>query len=105
MNFSLALQGLLIGLAVAAPVGPMSLLTVRRTLDRGLSAGLVSGVGIACADATYGAIAAFGLTSLSDVLIDHQRVIRIAGEIIATRSKVGAFAAPAASTLLHAGLI
>ena len=81
MNFSLALQGLLIGLAVAAPVGPMSLLTMRRTLDRGLPAGLASGVGIACADATYGAIAAFGLTSLSDILIDHQRVIRIAGGI------------------------
>ena len=43
MDFSLALQGLLIGLAVAAPVGPMSLLTMRRTLDRGLSAGLVFG--------------------------------------------------------------
>jgi putative LysE/RhtB family amino acid efflux pump len=71
----------LIGLAVAAPVGPMSLLTMRRTLDRGLSAGFTSGIGIACADATYGAIAAFGLTSLSDVLIDHQRSIRVAGGI------------------------
>lgn len=81
MDFSLALQGLLIGLAVAAPVGPMSLLTMRRTLDRDFSADLSSGVGIACADASYGAIAAFSLTSLSDVLIDHQRLIRIAGGI------------------------
>jgi threonine/homoserine/homoserine lactone efflux protein len=42
---------------------------------------MVSGLGIALADATYGAIAAFGLTSLSDVLNDHQRFIRISGGI------------------------
>ena len=79
MDMSLALTGVLIGLSVAAPIGPMSMLTMRRTIDRGLFAGLISGLGIAAADATYGAIAAFGLTSLSDALIDHQRIIRIAG--------------------------
>lgn len=81
MDLSLALKGVLIGLSVAAPIGPMSMLTMRRAIDRGLIAGLVSGLGIALADATYGAIAAFGLTSLSDLLIDHQRFIRIAGGI------------------------
>ena len=81
MDLSLALKGVLIGLSVAAPVGPMSMLTMRRAIDRGLAAGLVSGLGIALADATYGAVAAFGLTSLSDLLIDHQRVIRLAGGI------------------------
>jgi threonine/homoserine/homoserine lactone efflux protein len=81
MDLSLALKGVLIGLSVAAPIGPMSMLTMRRSIDRGLAAGLVSGLGIALADATYGAIAAFGLTSLSDLLIDHQRLIRIAGGI------------------------
>lgn len=81
MDLSLALKGVLIGLSVAAPIGPMSMLTMRRAIDRGLAAGLVSGLGIALADATYGAIAAFGLTSLSDLLVDHQRLIRIAGGI------------------------
>lgn len=81
MDYSLALTGVLIGLSVAAPIGPMSMLTMRRTIDRGFAAGLVSGLGIAAADATYGAIAAFGLTSLSDALIDHQRIIRIVGGI------------------------
>lgn len=57
------------------------MLTMRRAIDRGFSAGLVSGLGIALADATYGAIAAFGLTSLSDLLIDYQRLIRIAGGV------------------------
>lgn len=79
MAASLALKGIVIGLSVAAPIGPMAMLTIRRTLERGLSAGLVSGLGIACADATYGAIAAFGLTSLSDLLLDHQRIIRLGG--------------------------
>jgi putative LysE/RhtB family amino acid efflux pump len=79
VDYSLALTGALIGLSVAAPVGPMSLLTMRRTIERGFRAGLASGLGIAAADATYGAIAAFGLTSLSNILIDHQRVIRVAG--------------------------
>lgn len=78
---SLALKGVLIGLSVAAPIGPMSMLTMRRSIDRGMAAGLVSGFGIALADATYGAIAAFGLTSLSDLLIDYQRIIRVAGGI------------------------
>jgi threonine/homoserine/homoserine lactone efflux protein len=79
MDASLALKGIVIGLSVAAPIGPMAMLTIRRTLDRGLRAGLVSGLGIACADATYAAIAAFGLTSLSDLLLDYQRVIRLGG--------------------------
>jgi threonine/homoserine/homoserine lactone efflux protein len=81
MDLSLALKGAIIGLSVAAPIGPMSMLTMRRAIDRGLAAGLVSGLGIALADATYGGIAAFGLTSLTDLLIDHQRIIRIAGGI------------------------
>lgn len=79
MDLSLALKGIVIGLSVAAPIGPMSMLTMRRTIDRGFFAGVTSGLGIALADATYGAIAAFGLTTLTDVLIDYQRVIRLAG--------------------------
>src|SRR5436305_7147271 len=54
-------QGLALGLAVAAPVGPMSLLCIRWTLAAGFATGLFSGLGIATADALYGAIAAFGL--------------------------------------------
>lgn len=81
MDASLVAKGLIIGLSVAAPIGPMSLLVMRRAIARGFSAGIVSGLGIALADATYAAIAAFGLTTLSDVLVDHQRVIRLAGGI------------------------
>ncbi len=81
MHLPLALEGVLIGLSVAAPIGPLSTLTMRRTIERGFAAGIVSGLGIGLGDATYGAVAAFGLTSLSDLLIDHQRLIRTGGGI------------------------
>jgi threonine/homoserine/homoserine lactone efflux protein len=57
----------------------MALLCIRRTLAFGRTAGLVSGVGVATADAIYGGIAAFGLTSIASFLVDIQDVIRIGG--------------------------
>jgi threonine/homoserine/homoserine lactone efflux protein len=63
------LKSLGIGVAVAAPVGPMSLLCIHRTLDHGRGAGLVFGAGVAAADMTYAAIAAFGVTAVSSVLL------------------------------------
>jgi len=79
MDWSLFLRGILIGLSVAAPVGPMALLCIRRTLAHGRSAGLISGIGVAAADAIYGGIAAFGLTSVSSFLVDVQDVVRLLG--------------------------
>lgn len=72
-------KGTLIGLAVAAPVGPIGVLCIRRSLNAGMLAGLVTGLGAAAADALYGAVAAFGLTSVSIFLFDHQATIRILG--------------------------
>ena len=79
VDWSLLPRGVLIGLSVAAPVGPMSVLCVRRTLSAGQFIGLVSGMGVALGDATFGSIAAFGLNSLSSVLVAHQNVIRLIG--------------------------
>jgi threonine/homoserine/homoserine lactone efflux protein len=78
-DWSLLPRGIVIGLSVAAPVGPMSVLCIRRTLSNGRLLGLVSGMGVALADATYGGIAAFGLTSVSSLLVEHQNVIRLIG--------------------------
>ena len=64
---ALALRGFVLGFTIAAAVGPISLLVIRRTLAEGQRYGLVSGLGVATADATYGAIAAFGLSA------DHGR--------------------------------
>jgi threonine/homoserine/homoserine lactone efflux protein len=79
MDLSLLVQGFVLGFTIAAAVGPISLLVIHRTLAKGRVLGLVSGLGVATADATYGAIAAFGLTALSDVLVDWRRGLGIVG--------------------------
>jgi threonine/homoserine/homoserine lactone efflux protein len=76
---SLFLKGLIIGFSIAAPVGPIGVLCIRRTLADGRAAGLVSGLGAATADAVYGAVAGFGLTFVSSLLIGHQVWLRVAG--------------------------
>jgi threonine/homoserine/homoserine lactone efflux protein len=79
MDWSYLPRGIVIGLSVAAPIGPMALLCIRRTLAHGRVVGLVSGVGVATADAVYGAVAAFGLTSISSFLVDIQDTVRLGG--------------------------
>lgn len=78
---SLLLKGLIIGFSIAAPVGPIGILCINRTLKGGMLAGLVSGLGAALADAIYGCIAGFGLVSISQFLVAQQTPIRIAGGI------------------------
>ena len=73
------LKGLIFGFVLAAIVGPMWVLCFRRTLEQGISAGIASGMGIAVADAIYGAIAAFGLTAISGFLLAHSFWIGLAG--------------------------
>jgi len=63
MDLALLVKSLALGVAVAAPVGPMSLLLIQRTLGHGRAQGLVFGAGIAAADGTYAAVAAFSLTA------------------------------------------
>jgi threonine/homoserine/homoserine lactone efflux protein len=77
----LALKGLAFGFILAATVGPMWVLCLRRTLASGALAGLVSGMGIAVADGFYGAVAAFGLTAISGFLLAHAFWIGFAGAI------------------------
>jgi threonine/homoserine/homoserine lactone efflux protein len=79
MDLSFYLRGLLIGFSIAAPVGPIGVLCIRRTLADGQLAGLVSGLGAATADAVYGWIAAFGLTFISTFLVSQQIWLRLVG--------------------------
>ncbi len=79
MDVSLFWQGLIFGLAIAAPVGPIGVLTIRRTLVGGLLVGLLSGLGAATADAFYGSVAALGLTAVSTFLIEQQLWLRLFG--------------------------
>ena len=78
-NLSLFLRGLLIGISIAAPVGPIGILCIRRTLAEGKLLGFLSGMGAASADMVYGAIAAFGLTVITDLLVDNANWLRLVG--------------------------
>jgi threonine/homoserine/homoserine lactone efflux protein len=75
------LKGAILGFCIAAPVGPIGILCIGRTLHYGRLSGLISGIGAAFADAIYGGIAAFGLTALSDFLLSIQIWLRIVGGI------------------------
>ena len=72
-------QSLLIGLSIAAPVGPIGLLVIQRTLQRGMLVGLATGLGAACADAVYGAIGAFGVTQVIDWLVGARDALALGG--------------------------
>lgn len=75
----LLIKGLIIGLAVAAPVGPIGVLCIKNTLNKGRLSGLATGLGAATADALYGCIAAFGLTIISNFLIGHTVLLKALG--------------------------
>ena len=81
MDFSLLVRGFILGFAIAAPVGPIGLLCIQRTLNQGQLVGLASGLGAATADAFYGAVAAFGLTLVSAFLIEQQFWLALVGGI------------------------
>jgi threonine/homoserine/homoserine lactone efflux protein len=79
VNLESLARGLAVGFTVAAAVGPISLLTIRRTLAHGRVYGLASGMGVALADASYGGIAAFGLTALTAVLVGIRPALAFVG--------------------------
>ena len=73
------IKGFILGLSIAAPVGQIGVLCIRRTLADGRVAGFVSGLGAATADAIYGSIAAFGITAVSGFLVSQQVWLRALG--------------------------
>jgi threonine/homoserine/homoserine lactone efflux protein len=79
VDVGLFLEGIIIGFAIAAPVGPIGVLCIRRTLADGRASGFVSGHGAATADAVYGAVAAFGLTLITDLLLGGASWLRLIG--------------------------
>lgn len=72
-------RGVLLGLMIAAPVGPIGLLCMRRTLQRGFIIGLATGLGAACADTLFGAVAALGVTAIMEFMHHYDIPIRIIG--------------------------
>jgi len=93
MEIGFLAKGLVIGFCIAAPVGPIGVLCIRRTLAEGRAVGLISGLGAATADATYAAIAGFGLTSVSTLLVGQQLWLRLVGGAFLLYLGVRTFAA------------
>jgi threonine/homoserine/homoserine lactone efflux protein len=79
MDTGFLLRGLVIGFSIAAPVGPIGVLCIHRTLAEGRAYGLISGLGAATADAIYGLVAGFGLTFISSILIGQGVWFRLVG--------------------------
>lgn len=79
MDIFFIIKGILIGISVSAPLGPIGVLCIQRTLNKGFKSGFVSGVGAASADIIYAVIAGFSITFISDFLIENQNYIRIIG--------------------------
>jgi threonine/homoserine/homoserine lactone efflux protein len=96
-------QSLLIGFSIAAPVGPIGLLTIQRTLNRGAAAGLATGMGAALADAAYGAVGAFGVTVLIQALTAARLPLAIGGAAFLLWMAWSIWRAPAAERAAQAG--
>jgi threonine/homoserine/homoserine lactone efflux protein len=75
-------KGILIGLIFGVPVGAVGAMTVQRTWEHGIKAGLLTGMGSSVADCIYAAIGVFGLTIISDFLLQYQGAIHLVGGAI-----------------------
>jgi len=93
MDINIFIKGFIIGISIAAPVGPIGVLCIQRTLSGGKSQGLATGLGAASADAVYGVVAAFGLTIISNFLISQDTWFRLIGGAFLVYLGVKAFMA------------
>lgn len=73
------LRGVLIGLLFGVPAGAVGVMTVQRTWNYGIKAGLLTGFGSSVADCIYACVGAFSLTAISEFLLEYQTVINLAG--------------------------
>lgn len=83
------LRGILIGLIFGLPAGAVGAMTVQRTFQYGIRAGLITGFGSSVADCFYASIGAFGLTLISDFLLQGQNIIRCAGGCLILAMGIG----------------
>jgi threonine/homoserine/homoserine lactone efflux protein len=81
MDLYVLARGIVLGFSIAAPVGPIGVLCIRRALTDGRRYAFVSGLGAATADALYGCVAAFGLSFVSNLLLSHQLWLRAIGGV------------------------
>ncbi len=82
MDPGLFIQGMIVGLTLAVPVGPISLVCIHRTVAGGRLHGILSGLGVATSDSFYAAVAFLGLTAVSGLIIGHQTLFRLVAGIV-----------------------
>ncbi|TKG94964.1 LysE family translocator [Puteibacter caeruleilacunae] len=75
------IKGLILGISVAAPIGPIGIICINRTMNKGYLSGVISGLGIATADLIYGVIAGLGLTIISNLLLEYKLWLQAFGVI------------------------
>ena len=78
----LLIKGLIVGLLVSIPLGPIGVLCIQRTLNKGRRSGFISGLGASSADAIFALIASLGLTIVINFVREHQQYFQIAGGLI-----------------------
>ena len=94
------IKGLIIGFAMAVPIGPIGIMCIRKTLAEGHSRGLIIGLGAATADSIYGGIAAFGLTFISDLIATQHFWVSLVGGGLLLFLGIRIFGAKRKSTLV-----
>lgn len=82
MIFEEIIKGLVVGLAVSAPVGPLGVLCIQRTLSRGKWSGVVTGLGATTSDIIYAMLVGFGMNFMMEFIDAHQYVIQLLGSIV-----------------------
>jgi threonine/homoserine/homoserine lactone efflux protein len=82
MDLTFFIKGIIVGIVITAPIGPVGALVVQRTINEGRTAGIISGFGSAAGDAVYAAIVAFGLTFISEMLMQREAWVHMIGGII-----------------------
>jgi threonine/homoserine/homoserine lactone efflux protein len=82
MDLGIFIQGMIIGLTLAVPVGPISLVCIHRTITAGRLHGILSGLGVATADSFYAAVSILGLTIISGLILSNQVIFRCLAGII-----------------------
>ncbi|MFA4848098.1 MAG: LysE family transporter [Methanoregula sp.] len=82
MDTSLFIQGVIIGLTLAVPVGPIALICIQRAVTNGRLHGIISGTGVATSDSFYAAVTFFGLTAISGLILAYQFPLRLAAGLV-----------------------
>jgi threonine/homoserine/homoserine lactone efflux protein len=80
--FLLILKGIIVGISVSAPLGPLGILCIQRTINKGFLSGFFSGMGAAFADILYASVAGFGISIIADFLEVHKMIITIIGGLL-----------------------